>query len=250
MTLSESALAEEEAKGKFFVSQSELRASEMLIKRFCLCAAGLVGPVCALVGGVLGQEVLKACSGKFSPIKQWFSFDAIEALPDIPLSREEVMPRGCRYDGQIMVFGATIQEKLAASTLFLVGAGAIGCEMLKNWGLMGIATSSGCVHVTDMDQIERSNLSRQFLFRNSDIGKLKSLTAATAAMSMNPSFHVKAHDCKVAPETEDYFNDDFFESLDGACAALDNVEARLYLDQRCLFYLKPLLESGTLGAKG
>lgn len=54
----------------------------------------------------------------------------------------------------------------------------------------------------------------------------------------------------MAPETEGFFNDDFFEGLDCVCAALDNVEARLYLDQRCLFYHKPMLESGTLGAKG
>ena len=45
-------------------------------------------------------------------------------------------------------------------------------------------------------------------------------------------------------------NDAFFESLDGVTNALDNVEARLYMDQRCLFYGKPLLESGTLGTKG
>lgn len=49
---------------------------------------------------------------------------------------------------------------------FLVGAGAIGCEMLKNWALMGLgAGDSGSVVVTDMDTIEKSNLSRQFLFR-------------------------------------------------------------------------------------
>jgi ubiquitin-activating enzyme E1 len=49
---------------------------------------------------------------------------------------------------------------------FLVGAGAIGCEMLKNWALMGLgAGEHGRVVVTDMDTIEKSNLSRQFLFR-------------------------------------------------------------------------------------
>jgi len=44
--------------------------------------------------------------------------------------------------------------------------------------------------------------------------------------------------------------DVFFDKLDGACTALDNVEARLYVDQRCLFYRIPMLESGTLGTKG
>lgn len=64
---------------------------------------------------------------------------------------------------------------------------------------------------------------------------------------MNPAFNAVAFENKVAPETEYIFNDDFFESLDMVCTALDNVEARLYIDQKCLFYLKPMLESGTLG---
>ena len=137
--------------------------------------------------------------------------------------------------------------------MFLVGAGAIGCEMIKNWAMMGIACNTagrGKVHVTDMDQIEKSNLSRQFLFRNTDINCPKSTTAVRAVRVMNPAFNAVAYENKVAPETEELFNDDFFESLDMVCTALDNVEARLFIDQKCLFYHKPMLESGTLGAKG
>ena len=55
---------------------------------------------------------------------------------------------------------------------------------------------------------------------------------------------------KVGPETESAFNDDFFENLDGVANALDNVEARNYMDRRCVYYRLPLLESGTLGTKG
>lgn len=52
-----------------------------------------------------------------------------------------------------------------------VGAGAIGCEMLKNWAMMGLGTGpNGIINVTDMDTIERSNLNRQFLFRPNDVG--------------------------------------------------------------------------------
>lgn len=51
-----------------------------------------------------------------------------------------------------------------------VGAGAIGCEILKNWAMMGVAAGpEGKVVVTDMDLIEKSNLNRQFLFRPSDV---------------------------------------------------------------------------------
>jgi ubiquitin-activating enzyme E1 len=231
----------------------DLSSFNVLLKQLAVGASGLISPICALTGGILAQEVLKACSGKFMPIMQWFYFDATETLPEDPtsLTMEDVAPRGCRYDSQIAIYGKDVQDKLSTLNTFLVGAGAIGCEMIKNWAMMGISTSRNSVtHVTDMDLIEKSNLSRQFLFRNKDINCLKSTTAVNAAKAMNHSFSAIAYDAKVAPETEKFFNDQFYESLDFVCTALDNVEARLYIDQRCLFYNKPMLESGTLGTKG
>ena len=83
---------------------------------------------------------------------------------------------------------------MGALRYFLVGAGAIGCEMLKNWGLMGVACGTGgCVHVTDMDTIEKSNLNRQFLFRAKDIQKMKAVTAAEAVVRMNPAVNIKCY---------------------------------------------------------
>merc|ERR1719197_1120169 len=66
---------------------------------------------------------------------------------------------------------------------------------------------------------------------------------------MNKSFHVKSLQERVGPDTEDIFDSSFWSSLDGVINALDNVKARLYVDQRCVFFEKPLLESGTLGTK-
>ncbi len=54
----------------------------------------------------------------------------------------------------------------------------------------------------------------------------------------------------VTDRRKDIYDADFFASIDGVTNALDNVKARQYMDQRCVFYLKPLLESGTLGTKG
>ncbi len=53
----------------------------------------------------------------------------------------------------------------------------------------------------------------------------------------------------MAEETEAIFNDDFWEGLDFIVNAVDNIKARLYIDNRCVWYGKPLLESGTLGTK-
>ena len=144
-----------------------------------------------------------------------------------------------------------LHERLTGLRYFLVGSGAIGCEMLKNWALMGVGTGAdGRITVTDMDTIERSNLNRQFLFRPADLDQPKSEVAARAVQAMNPGLHIEPLTTRVGADTEATFNDDFFDSLHGVCNALDNVEARLYMDSQCVYYRKSLLESGTLGTKG
>ncbi|XP_077369679.1 ubiquitin-like modifier-activating enzyme 1 isoform X1 [Festucalex cinctus] len=226
---------------------------EALIKKLCYVSAGDLAPVNAFIGGLAAQEVMKACTGKFMPIMQWLYFDALECLAEeegVLLTEEECAPRNSRYDGQIAVFGTKLQDLLGKQRYFLVGAGAIGCELLKNFAMIGLASGEGEVIVTDMDTIEKSNLNRQFLFRQSDVTKMKSNTAAAAVKQMNPSIKITGHQNRVGPDTERVYDDDFFESLDGVANALDNVDARLYMDRRCVYYRKPLLESGTLGTKG
>uniref|UniRef100_A0A4W6CZ22 Ubiquitin-like modifier activating enzyme 7 n=1 Tax=Lates calcarifer TaxID=8187 RepID=A0A4W6CZ22_LATCA len=194
-----------------------------------------------------------ACSRKFMPLQQWLYFDALECLPqDDQLGESSFSAKGTRYDGQIAVFGSAFQEKLERQKYFLVrvGAGAIGCELLKNFALIGLgAGEGGQITVTDMDFIERSNLNRQFLFRSQDIGKPKSEIAAKAVREMNPQVNITAHQNRLDADSEGVYGYDFFTGLDGVAAALDNVEARVYLDGRCIQHQKPMLEGGTLGSK-
>ncbi|KAI0165666.1 ubiquitin-activating enzyme E1 1 [Xylariaceae sp. FL1272] len=227
---------------------------EKIIQELSFQAQGDLNPMAAFFGGLAAQEVLKAVSGKFHPLKQWFYFDSLESLPTSCARTEELCkPTGTRYDGQIAVFGKEYQEKIANLTQFLVGAGAIGCEMLKNWAMIGLGVGpKGKIIITDMDSIEKSNLNRQFLFRAKDVGQMKSDCAAKAVAAMNPELngHIECLKDRVSTETEHIFNESFWESLDGVTNALDNVEARTYVDRRCVYFRKPLLESGTLGTKG
>lgn len=238
-------------KAKTTTEEEVTDAQVRIVRQLASGAKAILSPMCAALGGIVGQEVLKACSGKFTPINGFFYLDADETLPDDLLPAEQLAPQNSRYDSQIAVFGKDMQEKLLDLNYFIIGAGAIGCEMLKNWALMGVGCGpKGHVHVTDMDRIEKSNLSRQFLFRNTDIDQFKSTTAAKAAQVMNPDLNITAYQEKVASDTEHLFGDDFHDKLSGVCTALDNIEARLYVDQRCVFYRLPMLESGTLGTKG
>jgi len=238
------------AKSQAVDGGTDTEVNSQLLEKFAKVSAGSLSPVNAIIGGIVAQEVMKACSGKFHPIYQWLYFDAIECLPADPIPEEDCVPNGSRYDGQTAVFGRSFQDKLGALKYFVVGAGAIGCELLKNFAMMGVGSTTGCVTVTDMDLIEKSNLNRQFLFRPHDVQKPKSGTAARAIKRMNPNMNVVSHENRVGPDTEKIYDDGFFEELDGVANALDNVDARIYMDRRCVYYRKPLLESGTLGTKG
>ncbi|KAF2880951.1 hypothetical protein ILUMI_25232 [Ignelater luminosus] len=238
------------AKSKLVDGGNDTEPNTALLEKFAKLSAGNVCPMNATIGGIVAQEVMKACSGKFHPIYQWLYFDALECLPSEVITEELAAPTGSRYDGQIAVFGRDFHNKLEALKYFIVGAGAIGCELLKNFAMMGIGANGGSITVTDMDLIEKSNLNRQFLFRPHDVQRSKAATAAKVIKRMNPSINIIAHENRVGPETENIYDDEFFEALDGVANALDNVDARIYMDRRCVYYRKPLLESGTLGTKG
>ena len=204
--------------------------------------SALAGQVIAAAafGGVVGQEVIKACSANM-PLNQWFHFEYTACLPRLwsrqdgaLLSEEDVKPLNSRYDGQIAVFGRSFQKKLASTSVFLVGSGALGCEFLKSFAMIGLGCSSenqGVVHVTDMDTVEVSNLNRQFLFRDADVGQIKSTVAVKSAIKMNAEMNAVAHTIKVSPETEHFFTDDFWEEVGIVVNALDNVEARRYVHE-------------------
>ncbi len=101
-------------------------AAECIVLHLAAGSRSVLSPMCATLGGIVGQEVLKACSGKFMPIKGFFYFDADECLPEAPLT--DVAPSGTsRYDSTIAVFGKEAQhQKLLDLNYFMVGAGPSG----------------------------------------------------------------------------------------------------------------------------
>lgn len=232
---------------------------EQIMEIFARTCQGSLAPICSFVGGTAAQEVLKACTGTFVPLQQYLFFDAVEVLTpesgedespeafsaSLP-SEKECASRGDKYDGMRAVLGSRLMKLLQDQAIFVVGAGAIGCELLKNLALMGV----GPLTVTDNDSIEKSNLNRQFLFRERDLGAPKSEAAAQAVQRLNPDVEVRALVRKVGKETEEFFDDNFWFGHDVVANALDNVAARKYVDGRCVYYRRPLLESGTEGTSG
>lgn len=207
-------------------------------------------PVCSIIGSYTAQECIKSLTKKYTPINQWFYYHCFDILPDgLDVNCIDDI-KGDKYDGMRYIFGDKLLNDIRDKSIFIVGSGAIGCEHLKNFAMTGFGTRSSKIVVTDMDTIEKSNLNRQFLFRNKDIGRLKSEIAAREAVKMNNDVNIEAKYIKVCNETETEYGKDFFNSIHCVANALDNVQARLYVDKRCIFFDKPLFESGTLGTKG
>ena len=143
--------------------------NEELLRVFSYTCAGNLCPMASVIGGITAQEVIKACSGKFNPIKQFFYYDCREILPSNINEKYFVESNQSRYSSQIAVFGKEFQDRLENVNCFLVGSGAIGCEYIKNFAMMGVSCGDkGKLTITDMDTIEKSNLNRQFLFRSWD----------------------------------------------------------------------------------
>lgn len=142
-----------------------------------------------------------------------------------------------RYDRQLRVAGWD-QEKLMKAAVMVVGVGAIGCEVAKNLALMGI----GKMILVDNDVIELSNLSRQMLFTDEDIGKPKAMVAAEKLEKMNPWIKIDAYFEDVRKLDQSIFQD-----INVIASCLDNWPARRWLNSLAIELDKVLVDSSMDG---
>ncbi len=128
------------------------------------------------------------------------------------------------------------QERLARARVLVVGAGALGNEVLKNLALIGV----GRIDIIDFDRIEASNLTRSVLFRQRDCGRSKAESAAAALADLNP-------DCRVVGRSADVLDDvglGWIREMDVVIGCLDNREARLWLNRMCWKVGVPWIDGG------
>lgn len=126
------------------------------------------------------------------------------------------------------------QDRLSNTTIMVVGAGAIGNELIKNLTLLGI----GKILIYDMDTIESTNLTRSILYRRKDVGRYKAKVAAERAMEINPDVHTKAFTLNIIDDV----GLGVFRRMDVVLGGLDNREARLSINQSCYKVNKPWID--------
>ena len=131
--------------------------------------------------------------------------------------------------------------------ILVVGAGGLGCEMIKCLAMSGFKV----VHVIDMDTIDLSNLNRQFLFSSEDIGKPKAEAAVQSVMNRVPGLQYVAHFNKIQD-----FDDEFYLQFNIVICGLDSVAARRWMNSTILNIalqhesIIPMLDGGTEAFKG
>ena len=221
---------------------------EKIVYHIGLWLRAEIPPLVSFLGGVIAQEIIKY-TGRFTPFNQWSWFEFEYLVRDLKEKEINREPMNSRYDEQISIFGREIHKKLEELNLFLVGAGAAGCEYLKNFAMMGISSCSekGSLTLTDFDSIEMSNLNRQFLFRKEDIGKTKSEVAYNSIKEMNHNINCKVFNARIGPENEHIFDDNFWEKQNIVFNAVDNKEARRYIDEKVTEFSLNSVDVGTLG---
>ncbi|CCM04587.1 uncharacterized protein FIBRA_06768 [Fibroporia radiculosa] len=163
---------------------------------------------------------------------------------------DQVLDRpGPRTDPSFLA-GDEVKAFLRTSCKILViGAGGLGCEILANLALSGFKD----IHVIDMDTIDISNLNRQFLFRQKDVGKPKAIVAAEFIMNRVPGVTVTPYYGKIQDK-----DDDYYMQFNLIICGLDSVEARRWINATLVNLvdpenpesLKPLIDGGTEGFKG
>ncbi|XP_066996801.2 NEDD8-activating enzyme E1 catalytic subunit [Anabrus simplex] len=147
----------------------------------------------------------------------------------------------------------TLSFLMETCKILVIGAGGLGCELLKDLALMGFKD----IHVIDMDTIELSNLNRQFLFRRKDIGMAKAEVAANFINARIPGTRVIPHFCKIQE-----FDESFYRQFHIVVCGLDSIVARRWINGMLISMLNyedgvldqtsviPMIDGGTEGFKG
>ena len=171
--------------------------------------------------------------------------DEIYILPAVAGGSEELSPKELdRFSRQVMLeeIGYQGQLKLKNSKVCVVGTGGLGNPITSRLAAMGVGT----LRIVDRDVIELSNLHRQTMFDEDDVGQVKVEVAARKLQKLNPDCKIEA----LAVSVNEYTALEVVEGCDVVIDALDSVNARYALNKACVNYGIPFVTGAAVGVSG
>lgn len=170
--------------------------------------------------------------------------DSVYILPAVAGGAELTSEELQRYSRQVMLeeIGFEGMEKLRSAKVCVVGAGGIGNPVITQLVAMGV----GKLRIVDRDVIEVTNLHRQHLYTDDDIGRVKVEAAAERLRKLNPGIEIEPVPTSVTKFTAE----GIVKGFDIVIDALDSVDARYALNDACIKYNIPLIYAGAIGVTG
>jgi len=170
--------------------------------------------------------------------------DSVYILPAVAGGAELTSEELQRYSRQVMLeeIGFEGMEKIRSAKVCVVGAGGIGNPVITQLTAMGV----GKIRIVDRDVIEVTNLHRQHLYTDDDIGRVKVEAAAERLRRLNPTVEIEP----VPTSVTRYTADDIVKGFDIIIDALDSVDARYALNDACIKHNIPLIYAGAIGVTG
>ncbi len=170
--------------------------------------------------------------------------DSVYILPAVAGGAELTSEELQRYSRQVMLeeIGFEGMEKLRSAKVCVVGAGGIGNPVITQLVAMGV----GKLRIVDRDVIEVTNLHRQHLYTDDDIGRVKVEAAAERLRKLNPGIEIEPVPTSVTKFTAE----GIVKGFDIVIDALDSVDARYALNDACIKHNIPLIYAGAIGVTG
>ena len=170
--------------------------------------------------------------------------DSVYILPAVAGGAELTSEELQRYSRQVMLeeIGFEGMEKLRSAKVCVVGAGGIGNPVITQLVAMGV----GKLRIVDRDVIEVTNLHRQHLYTDDDIGRVKVEAAAERLRKLNPGIEIEPVPTSVTKFTAE----GIIKGFDIVIDALDSVDARYALNDACIKHNIPLIYAGAIGVTG
>lgn len=218
------------------------KVSDMLGDDFKRRVFDLNGKPRALINIYINGKNMRFNSDGMSTILK--DGDSLYILPAVAGGAELTNEDMQRFSRQIMLeeIGFVGMEKLRDAKVCVVGVGGIGNPIVTQLAAMGV----GKLKIVDRDVVEISNLHRQHLYNEDDIGKVKVEVAAERLKKMNPHVEIEAIPLSITK----YTAESIVKGMDIIIDALDSVDARYALNDACIKYNVPFIYAGALGMLG